>query len=40
MAKSEKILAYVKTLEKFEAALVLFGEDYYDNSVVFIEDTQ
>lgn len=40
MAKSEKILAYVSTLEKFEAALVLFGEDYYDNSVVFIEDTQ
>ena len=40
MAKSEKILAYVSKLEKFEAALEIFGSDYYDNSVVFIEDTQ
>lgn len=40
MAKSEKILAYVSTLQKFEAALEIFGSDYYDNSVVFIEDTQ
>lgn len=41
MAKqSEKILAYVSTLKKFEAALEIFGKDYYDNSVVFIEDTQ
>lgn len=40
MAKSEKILAYVSKLKKFEAALEIFGKDYYDNSVVFIEDTQ
>ena len=40
MAKSEKILAYVSTLKKFESALEIFGSDYYDNSVVFIEDTQ
>ena len=41
MAKrSEKILAYVSKLKKFEAALEVFGPDYYDNSVVFIEDTQ
>lgn len=38
--KNNKILAYVSTLKKFQAALEIFGSDYYDNSVVFIEDTQ
>lgn len=38
--QNNKILAYVSTLKKFEAALELFGPTYYDNSIVFIEDTQ
>ena len=38
--QNNKILAYVSTLKKFEAALELFGATYYDNSIVFIEDTQ
>lgn len=37
---SKKILAYVSTLENFRNALGKFGQAYYDNSVVFIGDTQ